>query len=90
MLNPTYLIPFLVAPIVCAINGYVASTTGFLQSAYIRDVSGMPMFIQQFLGYNGQASAIILTVVCIVLSTLIYTPFVLLDNRMSEQTTEAK
>ncbi len=88
MLNPTYLIPFLVAPIVCGIIGYVASTTGFLQSAYIRDVSGMPMFIQQFLGYNGQASAIILTVVCIVLSTLIYTPFVLLDNRMSEQNTE--
>ena len=81
MLNPTFLIPFIVSPVVCGTIGYFACKTGFLQNAFIRSVSGMPMFIQQWLGWNGQLSAMILLVVVIVVSTLIYAPFVLVANR---------
>ena len=85
MLNPILLIPFIVAPLVCATLGYFACATGFLENAYILSISGMPMFLQQILGYNGQISVIILTVLCIVISTLIYAPFVIVSNKQAEK-----
>lgn len=81
MLNPVFIIPFIVSPLVCGTIGYFACQTGFLQNAYVNSISGMPMLIQQILGYNGQLSVIILTFVCIIVSTIIYTPFVLITNK---------
>lgn len=81
MLNPTFLIPFILAPLVTCNIGYYAITSGFLQAAYVESIAGMPMIIQQFLAFSGQWQAIFLTIVVILVGMLIYTPFVLLSNK---------
>ena len=81
MLNPVYLIPFVLAPLVTTNIGYIAIQAGFLTSNYVESISGMPMFIQQFLAYNGQFSALLLVVVNVVIAFIIYAPFVIMANK---------
>lgn len=84
MLNPIFLIPFVLVPLITANIGYYAITSGFLVSSYVESVAGMPMFIQQFLGFSGQWQAILLTVVVLVIGFLSYAPFVILSNKKTE------
>lgn len=84
MLNPIFLIPFVLVPLITANIGYYAITSGFLVSSYVESVAGMPMFIQQFLGFSGQWQAILLTVVVLVIVFLSYAPFVILSNKKTE------
>ena len=84
MLNPIFLIPFVLVPLITANIGYYAITSGFLVSSYEESVAGMPMFIQQFLGFSGQWQAILLTVVVLVIGFLSYAPFVILSNKKTE------
>lgn len=81
MLNPTFLIPFILAPLITCNIGYYAITSGFLQASYVESIAGMPMFIQQFLAFSGQWQAILLTLVVIIVGCIIYTPFVLMSNK---------
>lgn len=81
MLNPTFLIPFVLAPLITCNIGYYAITSGFLQASYVESIAGMPMFIQQFLAFSGQWQAILLTLVVIIVGCIIYTPFVLMSNK---------
>ena len=84
MLNPIFLIPFVLVPLITANIGYYAITSGFLVSSYVESVAGMPMFIQQFLGFSGQWQAILLTVVVLVIGFLSYALFVILSNKKTE------
>lgn len=84
MLNPIFLIPFVLVPLITANIGYYAITSGFLVSSYVESVAGMPLFIQQFLGFSGQWQAILLTVVVLVIGFLSYAPFVILSNKKTE------
>lgn len=81
MLNPVFLIPFVVVPLITANLGYYAITSGFLTASYVESIAGMPMFIQQFLSFSGQWQALILTVAVILIGFVIYAPFVILSNR---------
>ncbi len=81
MLNPVFLIPFVLVPLITANIGYYAITSGFLTASYVESVAGMPMFIQQFLGFSGQWQALFLTVVVIVVGFIGYAPFVLISNK---------
>ena len=81
MLNPTFLIPFVLAPLITCNIGYYAITSGFLQASYVESIAGMPMFIQQFLAFSGQWQAILLTLIVIIVGCIIYTPFVLMSNK---------
>lgn len=88
MLNPIYLIPFVLAPLVTTNIGFIAIKSGFLTPNFVESISGMPMFIQQFLAYNGQISSLILVAVNILVAFVIYAPFVILDNKRSKSTEE--
>lgn len=88
MLNPIYIIPFILTPLICGNIGYYAQVSGFLTPSYVESIPGMPMFIQQFLAYSGQWQAIALTVLVIVIGVIIYTPFVLIDNAQAEKKKE--
>lgn len=88
MLNPTFLIPFVLAPLITCNIGYYAITSGFLQASYVESIAGMPMFIQQFLAFSGQWQAILLTFVVIIVGCIIYTPFVLMSNKQVSEKVE--
>lgn len=85
MLNPVFLIPFVLVPLITANVGYYAITSGFLTTSYVESVAGMPMFIQQFLGFSGQWQAIFLTLVVIVIGFIGYAPFVLISNKNADE-----
>lgn len=85
MLNPVFLIPFVLVPLITANLGYYAITSGFLTASYVESVAGMPMFIQQFLGFSGQWQALFLTVVVIAIGFVIYAPFVMISNKKEEE-----
>lgn len=84
MLNPIYIIPFVLTPLICGNIGYYAQVSSFLTPSYVESIPGMPMIIQQFLAYSGQWQALVLTVVVIVVGVIIYTLFVLIDNKQAE------
>ena len=88
MLNPIYIIPFVLTPLICGNIGYYALTSGFLTPSYVESIPGMPMFIQQFLAYSGQWQAIVLTILVILIGVIIYTPFVLIDNAQAKKEKE--
>lgn len=85
MLNPTFFVPFIVAPLVTCNIGYYAITSGFLTSAYVESIAGAPMFLQQFLAFSGQWQALLMVVVVIAVAFVIYAPFVLMSNKQYER-----
>lgn len=85
MLNPTFLIPFVLAPLVTCNIGYYAITSGFLTASYVESIAGMPIVLQQFLAFSGQWQAILLVFVVIAVGFVLYTPFVLLSNKIAEK-----
>lgn len=85
MLNPTFLIPFVLAPLVTTNIGYLAIQMGFLTPAYVESISGAPMFLQQFLAFSGQWSSLVLVVIVVVVAFLIYAPFVIISNKQYER-----
>jgi len=85
MLNPVFLIPFVLVPLITANIGYYAITSGFLTASYVESIAGMPMFIQQFLAFSGQWQAIFLTLVVIVVGFILYAPFVIISNKKTKQ-----
>lgn len=85
MLNPTFLLPFVLAPLVTCNIGYYAITSGFLTSAYVESIAGAPMFLQQFLAFSGQWQALLLAVLVIAVAFIIYLPFVLVSNKQYEK-----
>lgn len=81
MLNPIFLIPFVLVPLITANIGYYAITSGFLTTAYVESVAGMPMILQQILAFSGQWQALLMIVIVIAVGFIIYTPFVILSNK---------
>ncbi len=79
VLNPVFLVPFLAVPVVLTAVAYMANASGLVPLT-INDVAwNVPVFISGYLATNSIAGAL-LQVVCLAISTLIYLPFVSLDN----------
>lgn len=85
MLNPIFFVPFILVPLVTCNIGYYAITSGFMTASYVESIAGMPIFLQQFLGYSGQWQALLLVFVVLAVGFVLYTPFVLLSNKMAEK-----
>ncbi|MGB7461066.1 MAG: PTS transporter subunit EIIC, partial [Carnobacterium jeotgali] len=80
MLNPILAIPFIVTPLVTGVIGYVATYIGFAGKAVVMIPWTTPPFISAYLATAGSIGAVITQLICIVVSTLIYLPFVKISN----------
>ena len=79
VLNPVFLIPFILVPVVLTAVAYLANVSG-LVPVTINDVAwNVPVFISGYLATDSVAGAL-LQLFCLTLATLIYLPFVSLDN----------
>lgn len=81
VLNPILGIPFILAPMTCALVGYVATWMGFAAKAYIMIPWCLPPVISGFLATGGHIGTVITQIICIAVSTLIYLPFVKMRNK---------
>ena len=79
VLNPVFILPFLAVPLVQTAVAYVANVTGLVPMT-VNDVAwNVPVFLSGYLA-TGSVAGAVLQLICLTLSTVIYLPFVSLDN----------
>lgn len=88
MLNPILAIPFILTPLVTGTIGYVATYLGFAAKAVVMVPWPMPPLVNGYLATAGDFGAVITQLVCIIVSVLIYLPFVKVSNRQQLQSAE--
>lgn len=87
MLNPILAIPFIATPLITGTIGYVATSLGFAAKAVVMVPWPMPPIVNAYLATAGDIGAVITQIICIIVSILIYLPFVKISNKtMVEKT----
>lgn len=81
MLNPILAIPFIITPLVTGTIGYFATVSGFAAKAVVYIPWPTPPIFSAWLATAGDFGAVITQLVCIVVSVLIYLPFVKMSNK---------
>ncbi|CAM4115471.1 PTS lactose transporter subunit IIC [Streptococcus penaeicida] len=81
MLNPILAIPFIITPLVTGTIGYFATAMGFAAKAVVMVPWPTPPLINGYLATAGNWGAVATQAICIVVSILIYLPFVKIANR---------
>lgn len=90
VLNPILGIPFIVAPCVCIAVGYFLIELGICPPAVIEVPWTMPPLFLGFLATGGKLMGALSQLIVIVLSTVIYSPFVIFYERyQNKQADEA-
>ncbi len=81
MLNPILAIPFIITPLVTGTIGYFATVMGFAAKAVVYIPWPTPPIISAWLATAGDLGAVVTQLICIVVSILIYLPFVKISNK---------
>lgn len=84
VLNPIYLIPWLIVPPVCTLIAYLFTAGGIIPPVYVQVPWVMPVGIYAFLATGGSVMAGVVALINLAVSFAIWTPFVLLANRTQE------
>lgn len=82
--NPIYAIPFIIAPLVTSSIGYFATAIGFAAPAIAMVPWSMPPLINGFLATGGDIGAVLTQLFGLIVTFLIYLPFVKLSNKQIE------
>lgn len=82
VLNPLYMIPFILAPMATATIAYFATIAGLVNPVVVSVLWVMPAGVSGFLATGGDWRAIILTLVNLVVAFFIWAPFVLAANKV--------
>ncbi|EMC4212339.1 PTS sugar transporter subunit IIC, partial [Cronobacter sakazakii] len=85
MLNPILAVPFIITPLVTGSIGYFATVMGFAGKAVVMVPWTTPPLINAWLSTAGSMGAVVTQLVCILVSILIYLPFVKIASRRAEQ-----
>ena len=81
MLNPILAIPFIATPLITGTIGYVATSLGFAAKAVVMVPWPMPPIVNAYLATAGDIGAVVTQIICIIVSILIYIPFVKVSNK---------
>lgn len=84
VLNPIYIIPFLIIPPICAIVAYVATSVGLIPPVFVQVPWIMPPGIYAFLATGGSFMAALVSLFNVFIAFLIWTPFVIMANKVKE------
>lgn len=82
VLNPLFMIPFILAPIATATIAYFATVLGFVAPVVVNVIWVMPAGISGFLATGGDWRAIVLTLVNLAVALVIWAPFIIAANRI--------
>lgn len=86
VMNPILAIPFMAAPAASAAFAYLMTSIGFCGRMVVNVPWTTPAGLAAFLAAGGNIGAGITQLLCVLISAVIYTPFVLLANRQEEMT----
>lgn len=84
MYNPTFLIPFILTPLITVNVGYSILKSGWLIPAVVRMPGRTPLILQGFLDYTSVRGALV-SLLIIAIAVLIYAPFVILANKQNAE-----
>lgn len=84
VLNPVYLIPFLLTPVVNVAFSYWVSVMGLVNPVQVAVPSIMPPIIGPFLACNYDWRAIILSIVDMLIAFAIWSPFVIVADKIAD------
>lgn len=84
VLNPIYIIPFLIIPPICCTIGYVATALGIIPPVFVAVPWVLPPGIYAFFATGGSILAALVSLFNVFVAFLIWTPFVLIANRIKE------
>ena len=85
MLNPILAIPFIITPLITGSIGYFATSIGFAGKAVVMVPWTTPPIVNAWLSTAGSMGAVVTQLICIVVATIIYLPFVKVAARRAEQ-----
>lgn len=85
VLNPLYLIPFLLAPTIGAIVAYTATVLGIVPPVYVAVPWVLPTGLYAFFATGGSIMAALIALLNLFIAFVIWTPFVLIANKMKEK-----
>lgn len=84
VLNPVYLIPFLLTPVINVAFSYWVSVMGLVNPVQVAVPSIMPPIIGPFLACNYDWRAIILSIVDMLIAFAIWSPFVIAADKIAD------
>lgn len=90
VLNPILAIPFVLAPMASAVFGYFMTSIGFARVMTILSPWTTPIGLQAFLNSGGHIPTAITQLLVVFISFAIYSPFVIMANKMKDQKEENK
>lgn len=85
VLNPLYIIPFLIISPICVTIGYVATALGIIPPVFAAVPWVLPPGIYAFLATGGSVLAGLISLLNVFIAFLIWTPFVIMANRVKEK-----
>ncbi|MDO1604743.1 PTS sugar transporter subunit IIC [Lactobacillus sp. YT155] len=88
VLNPIMVIPFVFGPLVSVSIGYFATAAHLVNPVSQQVVWVTPPLINAFLATNGDWRAVVWSAICMLVTFLIYVPFVLAANRMANKSVD--
>lgn len=88
VINPIYMIPFVMGPVICLVISYYLMLTNIIERVCLSAPWVTPPILKQFFATGGGIRAAIWAAVEIVLLTAIWIPFVLISNKQNENAVE--
>ena len=85
VLNPFYIIPWLIIPPICVAVSYFFTAIGFIPPVYVTVPWITPPILYTYLATGGSFLAALVSLLNIVIAFFIYTPFVLMANKTADK-----
>lgn len=84
VLNPLYIIPFVLIPVIGVVIGYVATSVGLVPPVYVQVPWITPPVLMAYLATGGSVMAALISFINLVIAFIIWTPFVIIANNIKE------
>lgn len=84
MLNPILMIPFIITPLVTMAFGYLMTVIGFSGVLLYAFPWTTPPILNAWIASGGNMGTVVTQILCVVISFIIYAPFVMAANKMKD------
>ena len=81
VLNPVLIIPFIIAPVVSTIVGYVLTVIGICPIMYIQAPWTLPPFLYGWVASGGNIMGGVCQLICVAVCVIVYAPFIKMLER---------
>ncbi|MDN6196409.1 MAG: PTS sugar transporter subunit IIC, partial [Atopostipes suicloacalis] len=85
VLNPIMFIPWILVPIINAVIAYVVTKIGWVVPLVVMNAGNEPIILSTWILGAFHLSPVILTIALIILDTILYAPFVVVNQRQQRE-----